>query len=135
MWSPIGQNMAWLCSKYYFWKKVRFHVFSFLIFLYFETIAKQFLLKLIFFPLSILSSILSRSMCKSRCKLRDAKIYPHEVQILHIFFLCHFKDNFGNLSTKLNSYYQTSFSKLEFLFSAQGSMSPCLETCVNCVTN
>ena len=45
-----------------------------------------------FFPkfellFSFHSLILSRNMCQSRRKLRNAKIYPLEVQILQIIFL------------------------------------------------
>ena len=73
---------------------------------------------------SILSSKFSRNMCKSRCKLRNTKIYPIEVQILQIIFswyhfltklrqLCHISE--PTLSKQF-------FSKLNFLFSFLGSM-------------
>ena len=69
----------------------------------------------------ILTLILSKNMCKSHRKLRNAKTYPLEVQILQIFFFwSHFMDNLGNHSTYMSPHYQKV--KLEFLFSVLGSM-------------
>ena len=67
--------------------------------------------------------MLSKNMCKLPRKFHNVKIYPLEVQILQIIFLCHFMDNLGNNSTYLSPHYQNSFfSKLDFLFSVLGSM-------------
>ena len=55
-------------------------------------------------------------MCKSRLKLRKAKIYPLEVRILPIY------GQLGNYSTYLSQHYQNFFSKFEFLFADLGSM-------------
>ena len=121
---------------------LRFHVLRFFMFLFFELFFKVILrtnlatfsqiwdynCKTVFhklqFLFSILSSILSRNMCKLRPKLRNTRIYPLEVRILLKCFWCHFMDNIGNFSTYMSPHYQHSFfsSKLEFLFSVLGSM-------------
>ena len=62
-------------------------------------------------------------MCKSQRKLRNAKIYPLEVQILQIIFLMSF---YGQLRQLFRisepSLSKQFFSILEFLFSVLGSM-------------
>ena len=73
---------------------------------------------------SILSFIVSRNMCKSRRKLRIAKIYPLEVQSLQqqtnlMSFYGQFMQLFHISEPTLSKQF---FSKLEFLFSVLGSM-------------
>ena len=62
-------------------------------------------------------------MCKLRCKLRNAKIYPIEVRILRIIFLdvilWTIKATIPHIWAHI---IKTVFSKLEFLFSVPGSM-------------
>ena len=76
------------------------------------------------FLFSILSSIVSWNMCKSRRKLCNAKIYPPVVLILQFFFLSmsfygQFREFFHIYEPQLSKQF---FSKLEFLFSVLGSM-------------
>ena len=62
-------------------------------------------------------------MCKLRCKLHNAQIYPLEVQILQIIFfdviLWTIKAIIPHIWAQI---IKTFFSKLEFLFSVLGSM-------------
>ena len=72
---------------------------------------------------SLLSLILSRNMCKSRRKLRNAKTYPIEVPILQIIFFNVILWTIYAIIIHIWAHIiNTVFSKLEFLFSVLGSM-------------
>ena len=61
------------------------------------------------FMFCILSSILSRNMCKLRCNLRKAKIYRLEVQILRIIFFMSFYGQFSHFFLEIWAHIIKSF--------------------------
>ena len=84
---------------------------------------------------SILSSILSWNMCKSRRKLWAQKFTPMRSEFYKLFFSISFYGQFRKLChISKPTLLKHFFSKLEFLFSVLDSMVS-IKTSVNCVTN